>query len=296
MASPREEHRVGAHYLEAVTALLQRVRRAHPTHGLYEAADLQWWWRTPRTTDDVPQLFWFDDGGRAEAAVILTDWSDGVALDPIVRADAPPNLVAHVLERGLSHAARSGFDAVDVRLDRVDDATRDVLIDHGFAGEERPEFDVETWMPADARPAVSPLADGYRRARRLDTISQPHHLVERSGPDVESRLRQTSLYRPDLDVLVVDDRDRIAAYGLFWFDPETGTGLVEPMRTEDEHQRRGLARHILTSGVDLLARAGATRIKICFRPDNPAARDLYLGVGFAPVKETAVLSGPTRRA
>ena len=45
----------------------------------------------------------------------------------------------------------------------------------------------------------------------------------------------------------------VAAYGLFWFDPATATGLVEPMRTEDDHQRRGLARHVLTAGVDLLA-------------------------------------------
>jgi hypothetical protein len=40
MPTPREEHRVGLRYLEDVTALLQRVRRAHPTAGLYEAADL----------------------------------------------------------------------------------------------------------------------------------------------------------------------------------------------------------------------------------------------------------------
>lgn len=37
----REENRVGVDYLNAVTALLQRVRRAHPTAGLKEAADLQ---------------------------------------------------------------------------------------------------------------------------------------------------------------------------------------------------------------------------------------------------------------
>ena len=48
----REEHRVGLDYLEAVTALLQRIRGAHPTAGLYEAADLQWWWAdaAPRPT------------------------------------------------------------------------------------------------------------------------------------------------------------------------------------------------------------------------------------------------------
>ncbi len=93
--------------------------------------------------------------------------------------------------------------------------------------------------------------------------------------------------------MVHDSRDRVAAYGLFWYDPETATGLVEPMRTEDDHQRRGLARHILTTGIDLLAEAGAERIKICFEPDNPASRSLYLSVGFQPDRHTVVYSRRT---
>ena len=77
---------------------------------------------------------------------------------------------------------------------------------------------------------------------------------------------------PTSTCVVHDSHDNVAAYGLFWYDPETATGLVEPMRTEDDHQRRGLARHILTTGIDLLAEAGAVRIKICYEPDNPASR------------------------
>lgn len=38
------------------------------------------------------------------------------------------------------------------------------------------------------------------------------------------------------------------------------------MRTEDDHQRRGLARHVLTTGIGRLAESGAERIKICFEP------------------------------
>src|SRR5687768_2277887 len=112
MRSVGEERRVGLRYLEAVTALLQRARRAHPTAGLYEAADLQWSWRMPRSTDDLPQLFWFDDLGRPEAAVIATDTGDRVALDPFVMPDAAPDWVAHVIERGLAHAEELGLDAV----------------------------------------------------------------------------------------------------------------------------------------------------------------------------------------
>ena len=35
-----------------------------------------------------------------------------------------------------------------------------------------------------------------------------------------------------------------AGYSLFWSDPVTGCGEVEPVRTEDAHQRRGLAQQL----------------------------------------------------
>jgi len=70
----------------------------------------------------------------------------------------------------------------------------------------------------------------------------------------------------------------VAGYALFWFDPVTRVGLVEPMRVEDGYQRRGLARTLLTNGLDRLARKGALRLKVGF--DSDAAPDLYLDAGF----------------
>ena len=282
----REEHRVGIRYLQEVTTLMRRVRSAHPTAGQFEAGDFQWSWRKPRTTDVLPQLFWFDDAGRPEAAAIATESGDAILLDPIVMPDATPDWIAHVVERGLAHANEAGFDTVEFVIDRSDDVMTDVLAGHGFTAME--DELVESWLAADARPATSPLHSDYRLAGRLDTLAAPHHMIHRSGPDVETRLRQTSLYRPDL--VADDSRENVAANGLFWFDPETATGLVEPMRTEDDHQRRGLARHVLTAGINLLVGAGAVRIKICFELDNPAAKGLYLSVGFEPVKYCAAVS------
>ena len=293
----REEQLVGLRYLQAVTTLLQRVRSTHPTKGLFEAADLQWWWRSPRSTDDLPQLFWFNEFDHPEAAVIAIDWGDAMALAVMIMPDATPAWVAHVVERGLSHAAVFGSGAVDLEVDRTDEVMRDVLVGHGFtAGEEGRDGAtashsvVEAWLDADERPGVSPLHADYRLSSRLDTMPTPHHMIKRGGPDVEERLAQTSLYRPDLDLIILDPDDAYAAYGLFWYDPETASGLVEPMRTEEDHQQRGLARHLITTGIDLLVEAGAKRIKICFEPHNPAARGLYLSVGFQPVKETVVFS------
>ena len=290
MRALREEHRVGLDYLENVTALLQRIRNAHPTAGLYEAADLQWWWRTPRSTDDLPQLFWFDHLGRPRSRGDRNRLGrpDCARSDRHARRNSRLGCTRHGA-RACSRRVSPGSMPSASRSTVPMTSLRDVLVGHGFAIEE--DGLVETWLAADARPEISPLHDGYRLSSRLDTMQRPHHMIsaKRNHPDLEARLRQTSLYRPDLDLVVHDSDDSVAAYGLFWYDPETATGLVEPMRTEDEHQRRGLARHILTTGVDLLAEAGAERIKICFEPDNPASRHLYLSVGFEPEGDRRLL-------
>jgi GNAT superfamily N-acetyltransferase len=296
----REQQLVGLDSLNAVTALLQRVRNAHPTAGLYQAAELQWWWRDPRSTDAFPQLFWFDEHGRPAAAVITTEFGDGssavfadTTLSMIVVPDATAEWITHVIERGLAHLAEHGVDAVDVEVDRDDRLVGGFLTARGF--ERSGDGIVVSWLDAADRPEVSLLPEGYRLTTRSDTMDHPHHFGKRAGPQTEERLHQTSLYRPDLDLVVHDRGGAVAAYGLFWFDPVTSTGVVEPMRTEDDHQRRGLARHVLTAGIDRLAAAGAARISIGWEPDNPASGHLYRSVGFEPVCQTELLHGPTHR-
>lgn len=293
-SSPTEVRLAGLDYLEAATTLLNRIRAIHPTAGLYEAAELQWWWaQTARTTDDFEQLFWFDGDGRPEAAVVLTDFGSVTQLDPLVLPDASPEWIANVMHRGLSHAAAAGFETVQLEVDRQDQVLRAVLEERGFVIKENGL--TETWMAADARPSISALHDGYSLADRRTVADRHHHMrnERRNHSDPEPRLQQTSLYRADLDLVVYDDKKEVAAYGLFWYDPTTAVGIAEPMRTEDDHQQRGLARHVLTSGLDRLARAGAKRLKICFEPDNAAAKHLYLSVGFVPDRENDIFAGPT---
>ena len=294
MRQLRERSLVGLECLEAVTALLQRRRAAHPTAGLFEAADLQWWWsQNERATDDMPQLFWFDGDGRPQAAVIATAFGGGVQLDPMLMPDAGDDLRALVMGRGLANAHLHGHEAVTLEVDSADAALADVLAGHGLVIEE--DSVVEAWLTAATRPPISSLPPGYRLCSRAESGHRPHHMISalRQHPDPEPRMRQTSLYRDDLDLVVFDHDGNVAAYGLFWNDPATATGLVEPMRTEADHQQRGLARHVLTTGISLLAAAGASRIKICFDPDNAASKHLYLSVGFQPVLRTVMYAGLT---
>ena len=105
----REQGLVGLDSLHAVTALLQRIRNAQPTAGLYQAAELQWWRRDPRSTDELPQLFWFDGQGRPAAAVIATDFGDGssAVFEPTRRRGAGRGARGSCRSPGMDHVPPS---------------------------------------------------------------------------------------------------------------------------------------------------------------------------------------------
>ena len=272
---PVRRVRGGAERLVLATRLLQRVRLAHPTAGVWEAADVQWWSRTPRRTDDLAMPFWFDDDGPV-AAVLLTDWTTAWGLDVLRIPEGPPDLDEVWAEaRGLMAAA--GQDAYDSLVREDDDELVARLVAAGFEPGSRAW---EAWMDADDRPRVVAPPDGYRLVDRADDRSGLHPMVARSGHDVEARLQRCSLYDPALDLAVQTADGSFAGYALFWADPGTGVGLLEPMRVEDPHARRGLARAMLTAGLDRLANRGMTRLKVGF--ETEAARALYLGAGFRP--------------
>jgi predicted N-acetyltransferase YhbS len=267
----------GLDALGLVTALLHRARLADAKAGLWEAADFHWWWRKPRRSDAVEQTFWLDDAGPVGAAM-LTDWDGFWGCDPIVLPRANSELADLVWEEAMEriHAPGLGGEAVESRVRDDDSSAISRLSRAGF--EATDEAGAVTWMNAGDRPAPVRAPAGFELIDRASNHADPHWLSVRGGPDVEARLAQTSLYDPRLDLAIRAPDGRIAAYGLFWFDPVTRVGLVEPMRTEEGWQRRGLARSILTNGLDRLARMGATRMKVGW--GSPPGRGLYLSTGF----------------
>ena len=272
-------HEVRASGLDALalsTELLQRARLADPEAGQWEAADLQWWWRTPRPSDAIDQRFWIDDEGPV-AGVVLTDWGEAWGCDPIVVPGVSAIALPTVWASAVEAVDSLGLKAVDV-LARDDDVELlGLLGDAGFVADDG-LVDGVTWMDAEDRTGVAALPEGFVLVDRAREKSGPHPMRKRNGEEVEARLRQCSLYDPTLDLAVEAADGRTAGYALFWFDPVTRVGLVEPMRVEDAYQRRGLARAMLTAGLERLATRGARRLKVGYATD--AARSLYVGTGF----------------
>jgi predicted N-acetyltransferase YhbS len=280
----RHELLSGLERLNATTTVLQRARLADPLGGMWEAADVQWWWRSPRATDELALPVWFDELGPVAAAG-LTAWSDAWQVDVL----AVPSIVDEEVVWAATLEATAGHrgEALRVLVCGDDAPLARLAVQSGFAMSD--ELSGTAWMDADARAPVAHV-DGFAIVDRATRADRPHPMIARNGERVEPRLRQCSLYDPTLDLAVEDAAGIVAGYALFWFDHTTLVGLLEPMRVEDEYQRRGLARMLLTTGLDRLARKGARRLKVGFESD--AARNLYLGAGFVQTSIDRLLTRP----
>src|SRR4051812_38287852 len=154
----RRELLRGLERLHATTTVLQRARLADPLGGMWEAADVQWWWRRPRATDELALPVWFDEVGPAAAAG-LTAWDDTWQADVF----AVPSIVT---EEGVwvatMEAAAGHRGEVLVRED--DALLVDLAVKSGFAMTE--ELAGTAWMDADRRPPVAQV-DGFAIVDRV---------------------------------------------------------------------------------------------------------------------------------
>ena len=132
----REATASGLNYLGLATELLRRARLADAEGGLWEAPDLQWWWRRPRRSDTIEQLFWIDEAGPVAGAV-LTDWGQAWGCDPIVVPGESTVSLATVWARATEAIDALRLEAVDVLARDDDFELRGLLERSGFvAGDE----------------------------------------------------------------------------------------------------------------------------------------------------------------
>lgn len=260
------------------TRLLQRIRCRDSFAGVWEAADIQWWWRQPRLSDEIEHFFWADDEGPV-AGIKWTSWSDNKPwqCDPMVLPGVGGVRLEDVWQRALTLGTDHSPQGLDIPVRDGDQALEKLVLRDGFTAHEH---DSTAWLAAADKPAVRPTAPGFVIVDRSQRLGEQHPMRARNGDLVAQRLDECSLYDPQLDLRVETEGGQVAGYALFWFDPVSKVGLVEPVRTEDEFQRRGLADAMLRDGISRLIERGAERVKISY--ESKAAEAAYLAVGFKP--------------
>ena len=203
---------------------------------------MQWRRRCPRATDQLALPVWFDAAGGDEERV----WA-----------------------ATLEAATGQRWESLQVLVFGGDHHLARLALRSGFAATE--ELSGTTWMDAGQRPPVAHV-EGFSVVDRTLRKDRPHPMIACNGDLVEGRLRRCSPYDPTLDLTVEDAEGKVAGYALFWFDPVTLVGLVEPMRVEDDYQRTQPLRR------------GRLRPDICRPTLRPASTARTVG-----------LTGPSRR-
>ena len=123
----------------------------------------------------------------------------------------------------------------------------------------------EPWMAYLIRSLAEPVPepsvpDGFR----LRTM--------RGDEDVEARV----------DCVVEAPDGSFASYSLVWLDEAIGVGLLEPVGTHPDYERRGLGSAVCRFGLRRLQELGAATAIVAPRGDDafPVPKKLYESIGF----------------
>jgi len=99
--------------------------------------------------------------------------------------------------------------------------------------------------------------------------------------------------RVDLDLVAVSSGGEIASFAVFLIDRGTLVGELDPVGTRASHQRKGLSKAILLSGMQHMKSNGMKHVAVRTGVDNVPAIATYESVGFRVVDH---LYRYTRRA
>jgi hypothetical protein len=271
----------GLPYLDLVTDLLHRARLADSFQGIWEAADFQWWWRRDQHRNPGTQVFLMEDENPL-AGVVLTDWGGRSQIDLLFTSRVHSGELKELWPAALELVTLDASRLIDLEVPTDDHELIKYAIEAGFKLNDEENW--TCWMPASDRPEILELPSGFLMQSRTQTAERHHPMAGRNGGDFEARLAECSLYDPNLDLAVYSPDGEVAGYGLFWSDPVTRVGLIEPIRTNEAFQGNGIASCILAAGLDRLARSGCEQMKVS------TDLRLYLNSGFRKTSSSFSLS------
>lgn len=174
------------------------------------------------------------------------------------------------------------------------------LAEHGYERVERGGVRMRRSLKTPIRKSELPVGMRVRDCvdvdveRRVDVHRDAWNHLEHLGmadarstfsADVYRRLRTAPVYDPELDLVVETSEGEFASCCICWADPNTGTGLFEPVGTRLSFRRKGLGRAINLEGLRRLRDKGMEWAIIGTANFNHAAKATYRSCGFEVIEE-----------
>jgi mycothiol synthase len=220
----------------------------------------------------LPEIIFLWETSGGHIAAVLNPEDPGntfLQIHPAFKTKALEEEMITVAEERLS-VERNGKRQVAVWVDSQDGSRQEILLERGY--KHGPDNEDQWRRDLDGPIPVVPLAEGYT-IRSLGDLRElparswaswrgfhPNEPEEKyKGWEWYHDIQRCPLYRRDLDIVAATPDGLIAAFATFWFDDGTRTVYIEPVATVPEHQRRGLARSVISEGLRRVQRLGAIR-------------------------------------
>ena len=168
-----------------------------------------------------------------------------------------------------------------------------ILNEHGYTRQEA--LDVYMRRSLDAEIEKPKVIDGYT-IRPLDGKDD---VIQRSGVQSDAfagepepsqwSIANTERFltwyqgREDLDLVAVNGAGEISSFAVFLVDAGSLVGELDPVGTRTEHQRRGLSKAVLLTGLHYLKSKGMRQVAVRTGVGNTPAIRTYESVGFETV-------------
>jgi mycothiol synthase len=231
-------------------------------------------------TDDSALAAVLNPGGRGEAFL---------QIHPRHRSAALIEEMLTLAEQKFPIPLADEKVTLSIGADAQDEVFKAALVQRGYT--RTGEVEHQRWQLLDHPIPSAALAAGYM-VRSLGDDSElparswaswrafhPNEPDEKyKGWEWYRNVQRIPTYRRDLDLVVVAAGGEIAAFTTIWYDEATKTGAFEPVGTKPEHQRRGLAKALLTEGLLRLQKLGAVIAYVSSY--EPGAHATYESVGF----------------
>jgi ribosomal protein S18 acetylase RimI-like enzyme len=246
--------------------------------------------------DPSPYSFVYESNGELEAlflfyAIRSSSWA--MLVHPHRRNAEFEAALLEWAEQHLRHllsVSGSTKEWITIEVPDFDTMRRDTLASRGFAARHEPDFFLTTRSLQGEIP-VPVLPDGFSiRAvlgeHEADAVQAVHagSFGRTWQPGEYLKVMRSPGFQIDHELVVVAPGGRFAAYLIYWIDPISKSGLVEPVGCHSDFQRRGLTRALMYEGMRRMVEQGMTTAVVLHEAptENPASTALYRSVGFSP--------------
>jgi GNAT superfamily N-acetyltransferase len=208
-----------------------------------------------------------------------------------------PGLIAWAEEQLAKPDDESGQRQLQISVFEYDALRQQILIARGYEKMAYGGMVRHMRLGCGPRPAVQ-LAAGYILRttdpedigdcqRIADLLNAAFGRTFHNPWEYQNFARAAPSFRRDLDFVAVAPDGSFAAYAGVPYDADNRLGIFEPVCTHPDHQRKGLARSLMTAGLRRLWEIGALRAMVG-TGDMVAANGLYTAMGFTEAYKSYV--------